>query len=308
MATYEVPGIVNRLWTTAHEPVLTIDDGDVLAFELQEAGGGQYDDFRNGDEVPPTDLDRFYPLAGPIMINGAEPGDVVELAPLEYSTGDWGWTSILPGMGLLPDDFSEPHLHRWDLSAPGGADYKGIATIPLRPFCGVMGLTPVTDEPLSVIPPGRFGGNVDCRDLTVGTRVFLPVQTTGARLMFGDPHAAQGDGEVCLSAIEASMSGVMRVRLHKGRTIQAPQFQTAGPLRSGIDDQGYYATMGVASDLMSAAQDAVRFMIEHLAGRYGIDPVDAYLLCSVAGDLKISEVVDAPNWVVTAYLPLSIMN
>jgi acetamidase/formamidase len=307
MTRIEVPGPANRLWTTAHEPVVTVNSGDVISFELQESGGGQFDDYQNGDIVPPTDFDQFYPLAGPIIVKGAEPGDVVELEPLEYVPGDWGWTSIIPGLGLLPEDFTKPYLHRWDLTAPGGADFKGIATIPVRPFCGVMGLTPDITEPLSVIPPGSFGGNIDCRDLTVGTRLFLPVQTTGARLMLGDPHAAQGDGEVCVSALEASMSGVMRVFLHKDRSIPAPQFQTAGPLRRAIEDKGYFATMGVAPDLMRASQDAVRFMIDHLGSQYGIDPIDAYLLSSVAVDLKISEVVDKPNWVVTAYLPLSIM-
>jgi acetamidase/formamidase len=231
---------------------------------------------------------------------------VLELEVLSYDPGNWGWTSVIPGMGLLPDDFPDAHLHRWDVT-PRGADFKGLATVPVRPFLGVMGVTPDVDEPLSVIPPGRFGGNIDCRDLTVGSRVFLPVQTAGARLMIGDPHAAQGDGEVCVAAIEASLSGSIRVRLHRGRSILAPQFETPGPLRAGIEDAGYFGTMGVAPDLMQASRDAVRAMIDHLGHRYGVDPLDAYVLSSVAVDLKISELVDAPNWVVSAYLPKSIM-
>lgn len=167
---------------------------------------------------------------------------------------------------------------------------------------------PKVDEPTLVMPPGRFGGNLDCRDLVVGSRLYLPVQVPGAMLAFGDPHAAQGDGEVCVSAIEVgSMRGRVRVRLHRDRTIPGPQFETAGPLRSGIGDAGYHATMGVTTDLMTASQDAVRAMIDLLGREYGLEPADAYLLCSVAVDLKISEVVDLGTWVVSAYLPKSVM-
>jgi acetamidase/formamidase len=306
MATYEVPGPVHRLWTTRHEPVLEVADGDVLTFTAQECSGGQFDDFRNGDPVPELDLDRLYPLVGPVLVRGAEAGDTLELELLDYRAGDWGWTSVIPGMGLLADDFPDAHLHRWELRG-GRADFLGAATVPVRPFLGVLGVTPDIDEPRSVIPPGRFGGNLDCRDLTAGSRVLLPVQTPGARLMVGDPHAAQGDGEVCVAAIEAGLSGAIRVRLHKGKAIPAPQFITPGPLRQGIEDRGYYGTMGVAPDLMTASRDAVRAMIDHLCDTTGLAPLDAYVLASVVVDLKISEVVDAPNWVVSAYLPLSVL-
>jgi acetamidase/formamidase len=238
-------------------------------------------------------------------VAGAEPGDAVELEVVEYRSGTWGWTSVLEDFGLLADDFPDLHVHRWELG-DGVADFKGVATIPLRPFLGVMGATPDTAEPLSPFPPGHFGGNIDTRDITHGASILLPVQVPGARIMVGDPHAAQGDGEVCGAAIEASLSGALGVRLHKGLALPAPQFRTSGPLRAGIDDAGYYATMGVAPDLMTASQDAVRAMIDHLGRTYGLDPLDAYVLCSVIVDLKISEVVDQPNWVVSAYLPNSV--
>ncbi|MGW3104772.1 acetamidase/formamidase family protein [Streptomyces sp. NPDC001100] len=115
--------------------------------------------------------------------------------------------------------------------------------------------------------------------------------------------AIAGFDELCVSAIEASLSGAARICLHKGRRIAAPQFETAGPLRTGSDRVDHYATTGVAPDLMKAAQDATRAMIDHLGTRYGLDPIDAYVLCSVAVDLGITEVVDAPNRVVPAYLP-----
>ena len=241
------------------------------------------------------------------MVDGAVPGDVIEFDVLGYEIGSWGWTSVIPGMGLLAADFPEPALHRWELTSPTAADFKGIATIPLRPFCGVMACTPDVVVPQVVIPPGHFGGNLDCRDLTAGSQLYLPVQVPGSRLAIGDPHAAQGDGEVCVAALEASLRGEIRIRLHRGKNRRTPWFRTPGPLRSGIDDLGYDATMGIGPDLMDAARDALRAMIDHLGSEYSVEPLDAYLLSSVAVDLKITEVVDQPNWVVSAYLPRSIM-
>lgn len=308
MTTYEIPEPPFRLWSQEHEPVLAIGDGDIVEFEVQDASGGALDDARTGGPVPDLDLDRIYPLAGPVLVEGARPGDVVELEPLEYAPGDWGWTASYPGLGLLPDDFAESHLYRWTLDNPVSTDFYDVARIPVRPFLGVMGVMPQVDEPTLVMPPGRFGGNLDCRDLVVGSTLYLPVQVPGAMLAFGDPHAAQGDGEVCVSAIElGSMRGRVRVRLHRDRAIPGPQFETSGPLRAGIGDAGYHATMGVTTDLMTASQDAVRAMIDLLGREYGLEPADAYLLCSVAVDLKISEVVDLGTWVVSAYLPKSVM-
>ena len=307
MTEHAVPGPVARMWTTRHEPVLEVVDGDVVTFDAEECSAGQLDAFRNGEQPPSLDYDLLYPLVGPITVAGAEPGDAVELEILDYRSGTWGWTSVLPQFGLLEDDFPDYHVHRWEL-ADGKADFLGAATVPLRPFLGVLGATPDSDEPLSPFPPGHFGGNIDTRDMVAGTSVFLPVSTPGARVLLGDPHAAQGDGEVCGAAIEASLSGAIRIRLHKGRTIPAPQFRTAGPLRSGIEDKGYWATTGVGPDLMRASQDAVRAMIDHLVRETGLSPLDAYVLCSVVVDLKITEVVDRPNWVVAAYLPLSVLN
>ncbi|MEU9335552.1 acetamidase/formamidase family protein [Streptomyces sp. NPDC048290] len=303
MTHHPVPKRPHRLWSSEHEPVLEVADGDTVEFELTEATGGQFTPDSTAGAVAGFDWDLVYPLAGPIMVEGAEPGDVLEVEFLEMRSVDWGWTAVLPGLGLLAEDFPDAHLHLWDLSDGRHADFLGVASVPMRPFCGVVGVCPDAPEPQSVLPPGHFGGNVDCRDLVTGTKLYLPVQVPGARLAFGDPHAAQGDGELCVSAIEASMTGAARVRLHKGRRIAGPQFETAGPVRAGDDRAGFYATMGVAPDLMDAARDATRAMIDHLGRTYGLAPLDAYVLCSVAVDLRITELVDAPNWVVSAYLP-----
>src|SRR5262249_25102607 len=140
---------------------------------------------------------------------------------------------------------------------------------------------------------------------TRGATLLLPVQTDGGLFSTGDGHAAQGDGEVC-SGIETSMVATLRFRLRKGRSLRSPQFMTTGPLTAKYDKQGYYATTGIAEDLLEAAREATRNMVAYLVATYDLAPEDAYVLCSVAADLKINEVVNAPNWVVSSYLPLSI--
>jgi acetamidase/formamidase len=136
--------------------------------------------------------------------------------------------------------------------------------------------------------------------------LYLPVEVEGALFSVGDGHAAQGDGEVCGTAIETPMHATVRLTVRKDLSIPAPQFQTAGPLARRTNTGPYYATDGIGPDLMAAARDAVRAMIDHLGRAYTLSPAEAYMLCSVAVDLKLCEVVDAPNWVVGAFLPLGI--
>jgi acetamidase/formamidase len=156
------------------------------------------------------------------------------------------------------------------------------------------------------MPPGTFGGNLDTRQLCQGTTLFLPVQVAGANFSCGDAHAAQGDGEVCVTGIESPMYAALRLTLHKGRTIPAPQYQTAGRLTPRVGDGGWYGTTGVGPDLFKGAQDAVRAMLDHLTGQYRLSREDAYVLASLVVDLKISEIVDAGQYVVSALLPLSV--
>jgi acetamidase/formamidase len=169
-----------------------------------------------------------------------------------------------------------------------------------------MGVSPVGSEKPLIMPPGPFGGNMDTRHLKKGSRLFLPVQVPGALFSVGDAHAAQGDGEVCVTGIECPMYAALRFDLHKGRNLPAPQFATHGPLTPRVEAAGWYATMGVNPDLMQAAKDSLRAMVEHISTTYHMEPVEAYVLASLVVDLKISEIVDRPNWIVSSYLPLSI--
>ena len=148
---------------------------------------------------------------------------------------------------------------------------------------------------------------MDTKHLTAGTKLYLPVFAPGGRFSLGDGHAAQGDGEVCGTAIETSMRVQLRLTVRKDLHVTAPEFQTPGPLAQATNTGPYYATDGVGPDLMAAARDAVRRMIDYLGRSHGLAPIDAYMLCSVTADLKISEIVDAPNWIVSMYFPLSVL-
>jgi acetamidase/formamidase len=178
--------------------------------------------------------------------------------------------------------------------------------VPTAPFPGVMGVA--LDEPgsHSTMPPRKNGGNMDVKQLTAGTTLFLPVWVNDALFSVGDAHAAQGDGEVCVTAVEMMAQVTLRFGLAPGREQKEPQFRTRGPLASAAERGPCFVTTAHGPDLFACAQQAIRYMIDHLAAERGLSREEAYILCSVAVDLKISEIVDAPNWIVSAFLPESI--
>ena len=304
MATHYFPDDrVHYTWDTGHDPVIAVDDGDTVIFHTREVADNQMRPDSDASAVAALDDSRFYPLAGPIYVNGASPGDTLAIEILDLHTQGWGWTAIIPGLGLLPEDFNEPYLKVFDLSDGEFAWFRDDIAIPIEPFLGTMGVCPAGAKEQNVMPPGTFGGNMDIRQLLRGTTAYLPVQVEGALFSCGDAHAAQGDGEVCVTAIEAPMYASLRFTLQKGRTIPSPQFKTAGPLTPRVDSGGFYGTTGVGGDLYVAAQDAIRAMIDHLGETRGLSREDAYLLSSLAVDLKISEIVDAGQYIVSALLP-----
>ena len=176
--------------------------------------------------------------------------------------------------------------------------------IPTSPFIGTIGLALAAEGNHSLIPPSAQGGNMDIRHVTPGSRLWLPVAVPGALLSLGDTHAAQGDGEVAGTAIETSSTVTLRVHLIKGAHLRFPRLETH-PMAARAGRA--WATTGIGPDLLEAARQATRGMVELIAEHMGLDLLDAYLLASVAGDLKISEVVDAPNWVVSMHLEKDIV-
>ena len=293
-------------WDPAIEPIETVGSGDVVEFDLLDASGGQLSAASTVEDLLRLDFDRVDQVNGPIAVAGAEPGDTLQVELLEFEPADWGWTAAIPGFGLLADQFPDPALRISRVPGPGGrAEFLPGVRVPVAPFCGEVGVAP-PDGPRSTIPPDVFGGNMDTRHLTAGATLFLPVFHSGGRLSMGDGHAAQGDGEVCGTAIETPMRAVVRLTVRTDLHVTGPEFLTADV--PAVASGRRYATDGVGPDLAAAARDAVNRMIDWLGREHGIAPVDAYLLTSVGIDLRISEIVDMPNYVVTAHCPLSIFD
>ncbi|HLI51974.1 MAG TPA: acetamidase/formamidase family protein [Thermomicrobiaceae bacterium] len=294
-------------WDNALPPVLEVESGATVEFEIVDASGGQLNRSSGASVVSGLDFAHLNPVTGPVYVKDAKPGDVLEVEIVDFGSLDWGWTAIIPGFGLLADEFPEPKLKIWDLSANRAEFAPGIE-IPIKPFPGTIGVALPEPGNHSIVPPRRNGGNMDIRHLTRGARLFLPVWVEGALFSVGDTHAAQGDGEVCGTAIEVATSIVLRFQLHQHRSIAEPRYILPGPPVPEADARGYYVTTGFAPDLHEAARKATRFQVEHIQEEYGLSRDDAYMLASVAVDLSISEIVDAPNWLVSARLPLSIFH
>ncbi len=292
-------------WDNTIAPVLTIDSGEIVHIDAVEASGGQLGPDSTLENMATLDFAACDPVQGPIYVRDAEPGDTLQIEILELKTADWGWTAVIPGFGLLADEFLEPALKIWRLQ-DGYAEFTPGIRIPLEPFCGEMGVAPAMPGAFSTIPPAQNGGNIDTKHLTAGSTVYLPVLAPGALFSIGDGHAAQGDGEVCGTAIETPMQITLRLTVRKDLQVPELQYCTAGPLTPRTNTAPYYATTGYSTDLMDAARKAVRNMVDYLGRTYGLSRADAYMLCSVAADLKINEIVDAPNWIVGAYMPTSI--
>jgi acetamidase/formamidase len=309
MATHTLDAeTVHYEWNQAIPPRLTIDPGDTVVFETRDAADRFYTKASTATDVLKR-VFKGHPLTGPVHVRGAAPGDtlVVEIVDVVPAL-DFGWTQVRPGRGLLPEsDFPSPHLCVWDVSDKQVARMpnRPIA-VPLAPFAGVMGVA--LDEPggHSTMPPRRSGGNMDIKQLTAGTTLYLPVLVDGALFSVGDGHGAQGDGEVCITAVEMSARVTLRFGLQAGKRIPEPRFRTPAGARAGALAGPHFVTTAHGPDLFANSQQAIRYMIDHLVQERGLTREEAYVLCSVAVDLKISEIVDAPNWIVSAFLPESV--
>jgi acetamidase/formamidase len=296
------PSQTHLSWDPAILPVLEVQDGAVVEFEMGDASGNQITAGSATGDLAGLDFSLVDPVHGPVFVAGAGQGDALRVDLLEFHPADWGWTAILPDFGLLADQFPEPALRISKVHQDHAELLPGLA-VPVVPFCGELGLAPLKG-PLSTIPPGLHGGNMDTRHLTAGASVLLPVQHPGALLSMGDGHAAQGDGEVCGTAIETPMRALVRVSVVKGLAIEAPEFM----LPARVAPVGpAYCTNGIGPDLLMASREAVIRMIDWMGRAAGLAPADAYMLCSVAVDLRISEIVDLPNVIVTAHCPLSVV-
>jgi formamidase len=331
-------------WHPDLEPVATARPGDEVTFELRDSRDGSLT--RDSGHRALLDTPSVaHPLTGPVAVEGAEPGDVLAVEVLAYATDDFGWTGIWPGSGFLGDLFPDPYLARWEIEdgIARSAEVPGVA-VPGAPFAGVVGVAPSHElmqramsrerelagtgaqvdlptaelaappqagDGLRTFPPRENGGNLDVRDLIPGSRLLLPVHVTGGLLSIGDLHFAQGDGEVCVSAIETGGEMTVRVDLRRGGFVPTfPMWES--PPRPGrrflattgvpLDDGGVNGDM----DLNLATRRALIEMLEYLCAERGLTRNAAYVLMSVAVELRVSELVDHPNALVSAALPVDV--
>jgi formamidase len=340
-------------WHPDIPPAVSCEPGDEVILETRDAFDGQMTRDASLETVAAPNLDVVHPLTGPVYVEGAERGDVLEVEILDIEPDSYGYTVQVPGFGFLRDVFTEPFKVNWDI-ADGwatSAELPGVR-IPGAPFMGTIGLAPghellaattareqallerggfvtppsaasavpsdprLAAEGLRTIPPREQAGNVDIKQLGTGARLLIPVDTAGGLFSAGDAHFAQGDGEICGTAIE--MRATLRVRFGLQREAADKNIRD---LRFAREDyylppeyaapRRFYATTGISvtkdgvnhsEDVTLAARNALLNMIDHLTER-GWTRQQAYAICSVAVDLKISQVVDAPNMLVSAFLP-----
>lgn len=273
-------------------PVLTIESGSEVT--IQTVSGGPDMLPAEGFYVPEELLELHaagapampgHILTGPICVEGALPGDVLQVDILDVKLRqDWGYNIIRPLVGTLPQDFPELHktiipldIERARARMPWGLE------LPLSPFFGVMGVAPPLEwGRISTIEPRKHGGNIDNKELVAGTTLYLPVFVQGAMFSCGDGHGLQGDGEVCVTAIETALEGRFRLSIKRDLNYKYPQAETPD----------YIITMGMHSDLDQCVDIALRHMINFISDRLKITKAEAYMLCSLSGDLRITQTVN----------------
>ena len=294
-------------WNRALRPRLTVAPGDTVRMECVDSSGSQVHPGMTLPEYLKIDRDMIHALTGPIYVDGAEPGDVLQVDILDLQHKGWAWTSVVNGLGFLKQRFSDPFLFIWKLE---GMVSRSLAPaiVPLRPFCGVMGVERAEDGEFRTRPPGIFGGNMDVRELCAGATLYLPVLNRGALFSAGDAHAAQGDGEVCINGMECPVDVTLRFQVHKNRRLSAPMIESsARQSRNEESDGGEWIVVESAPDCTDAARAATSRMVDFLAKQWGFSEVHAYILCSVAMNLRISQVVNEPIFTVSAAISKKIL-
>jgi formamidase len=352
------PTTGHNRWHPDIPPVLRVDPGERVVLETLDALDGQITPQSTTADVAKVNLDVVHPLTGPVYVNGAEEGDLLEIRIVDVEPAEFGFTVQIPGFGFLREEFADTFIVHWTIA-------NGYATAPELPgvripgasFPGTIGLAPshellksitareqsllerggvvlppspasavpadprIAAEALRTIPPREIGGNMDVKQLSKGVRLALPVSAPGGLFSIGDAHFAQGDGECCGTAIEMCATFHLEFQVHKGvaaeRNIRDAQFARDdyyGPPEL-IAPRRFYATTGLSigrdgvnrsEDATLAARNALLNMIDYLGQERGYSRQQAYAIASVAVDLKISELVDVPNFVVSAFLPLDI--
>jgi acetamidase/formamidase len=295
---------VHHVWDNSLPAVAEVGPGERIELDLLDASSGQLTDASTPADVTGLDFTRVNPVTGPIAVLGAKAGDALDIRVQSLDVDEWGWAALIPGFGLLADDFPRPHLVHAH-TADGTVTLPFGVTMPSLPMVGTIGVALPLPGQHPLLPPSRWGGNLDIRHITAGATLRLPVGVDGAMLSVGDTHATMGDGEVCGTGVETRGRIALSVDVLEAAAPAAPVILTApATQRTGPA----LVTTGVGPDLMTAARDATRSLIDEVVRRTGLSSEDAYVLASLTADLVISEIVDVPNYVVSMHLPMSILD
>jgi acetamidase/formamidase len=295
----------HSVWDRSLPPRLHIEPGDEVQIACVDASGGQVKPGMTTTEYLGIDRTRIHALTGPVWIQGAEPGDVLEIDVLATQHCGWGWSSIVEGLGFLKDRFRTPYLFHWQLDGDTTSSLHP-AVVPVRPFLGVMGVARGEDGAFRTRPPGPFGGNLDVRELCAGSRLYLPVYNPGALFSCGDGHAAQGDGEVCINGIECPLDVTLRFHLHKHQPLAGPIVEATDTAATDCSTDSW-VVVETGTDLACAARAATHRMIDLLVSLWKLSDIHAYILCSVAMRLRLSQVVNEPVHTVSASISKQIL-
>jgi len=295
----------HSVWDRSLEPRQRIEAGDEVQIECVDASGSQVQPGMTTEEYLRIDRTKIHALTGPIWVEGAEPGDVLEIDVLATRHAGWGWSSVVEGLGFLKERFREPYLFHWQLD---GESTRSLApaVVPVRPFLGVMGVARADDGAFRTRPPGPFGGNLDVRELCAGSKLYLPVCNRGALFSCGDGHAAQGDGEVCINGIECPLDVTLAFNLHKRQPLAGPIVE-ASDKAAADSTADAWVVVETGADVLEASRAATGRMVDLLVERWGFSDVHAYILCSVALKLRLSQVVNEPVYTVSAALSKQIL-
>jgi formamidase len=298
-------------WDHSIEAALYVGAGTEITFDVVDTGGGEITPRSTTADVQKFDLSRFAPLTGPVHVEGAEPGDALKITFLDFKLSGWDWSLLSTRYGILTDEFPDTALRIWHYDPSGREPVMigNVAKVPLRPFPGIIGLGRAEPGTHKSLPPYRTGGNLDIKDLGVGTELWLPVEVPGAMLSIGDTHAVQGHGELAGTALESPMQVTVKVDLITGADIDGPQFFTESAEETPRSPEARcFATSGISESLREAARKATRQMMAHLERNYGLGREDAYLLCSFCGNLVINQMVNTPVNTVSLYMPMSVFS
>ncbi len=289
-------------WVSTAKEIESVPLEEFVSLDIPDSSTLQIKEDSDTSVLAKLDPSKYDAAVGPIRVEGVTKDDTLVIEIVKVSTWRWGWTSISPTFGLLKGRFSDYLIH-WDIGlshAVSRSRFLSGIKIPVRPFLGVVSTLPKKGR-YPMIPPKQFGGNMDIRHLTAGSILYMPVNVDGAMVSFGDPHAAQGDGEVCGTAIETGAEVTVRFRVIKNQPVKYPRAMIPA-FGEGIS----VLTTGISRSLRKAALIAVEEMIDDLTRTTELSEEEAYALCSIAGNLKISEIVDEPNYVVSLTLPKSL--